>query len=79
MHTRVGDCTYLLEPKRGAYFELNATGTLIWDSLADGPISLDELQAQLRKHSRKNRAPFRADLESFVQTMRSRGMVQVLD
>ena len=75
MESVVQDCLYLLDSKKGVYFELNPTGTLIWQKLRKNPATGHELLAHLSEHFGILEDNCRKDLEVFLTDMLGRELI----
>lgn len=72
---RVGDDSVLLDPASGQYFELNSTGSLVWELLAASP-SREELLAGLEAEFEAEPAELEADVDALLAELLGRGLVE---
>jgi len=75
LHRRVGDDSVLLDPASGRYFELNSTGTRIWELLAAAPTRA-ELVAALAAEFEAPTVEIEADVEALVSELSARRLVE---
>jgi PqqD family protein of HPr-rel-A system len=71
----VGEGSVLLDQRRGCYFQLNATGTLIVRSLAEGA-TVAEMAAALRERYGIVAERAESDVAALVEALRARGLVR---
>lgn len=79
LESRVQDCLYLLEPKKGTYYELNASGSLVWQWLREGENAAEGLVKRLSGHFGIAEAVARKDLEVLVEDLVGKGLIEVDD
>lgn len=65
----------LLELRRGTYYSLNRTGTVVWELLAE-PRTLAELHAALLARFEVEAAALHADLAELLADLRLHGLVE---
>jgi hypothetical protein len=71
----VGDDAVVLDPLTGTYTRLNATGSLLWNLLAE-PATVGALGARLaRDHGLAEDVALR-DADRFVSALRERGLLE---
>lgn len=75
LHRRVGADSVLLDVASGRYFELNPTGTRVWELLAQGP-TRTELVAVLEAEFEADAGELAADLESLLGELLDRGLLE---
>lgn len=75
LHRRVGADSVLLDVASGRYFELNPTGTRIWELLAQGP-TRTELVAALEAEFETEAGELAADVESLLEELLRRGLLE---
>jgi hypothetical protein len=68
----------LLDTRRGFYFSLNETGTLLWRALDPGPASMADLEATLTRAFGGAPAPLRADLEAWVLDLERNDLLEIV-
>lgn len=64
----------IVDLKSNLYFTLNATGTLVWETLERGA-PLREAVARLQEHFEVTEAQARADVESLAKELLSSGLI----
>jgi PqqD family protein of HPr-rel-A system len=69
------DESVLLDIESGMYFGLDAVGTTIWTMLAEGA-SEDAIAACLSEEYDLPASQIRADVDEFLQTLQSKGLVK---
>ena len=79
MHSRVGDQIFLLESKKGIYYELNATGTHVWERLQSGAKTQTALIESLAAEFGQPMDAVTADLTSFLDGMLKKGLIERAD
>jgi hypothetical protein len=77
LEAAVLDETVLLEPDRGAYYRLNPVGTRVWELLASGLRSVEDLVEQVVVEYEVEPARARADLVALLGQLTDRGLVDV--
>ncbi len=68
------ETTILAELRDGAYFELDAVGSVIWKELAEGA-RLEELVATVTSAFDVDEATARADVQAFLADLVERGLI----
>ncbi len=71
----VGDDTVVLDPATGTYTRLNATGSLLWECLAE-PATVAALGDRLAREHGIPDDVARRDADRFVGALRERGLLQ---
>ena len=71
---RLGDETVFLEPEQDLYVRLNATGTRLWEALAE-PASAERLAEVLAADFGLPPERALADVDAFVEGLVRRGLV----
>jgi PqqD family protein of HPr-rel-A system len=71
------DETVVLDPERGEYYRLNPVGTRVWELLASGPRSLDDLVETVVGEYDVNPARARTDVVALLDRLVDRGLVDV--
>ncbi len=66
----------MLDIEQGEYFALNASGVLLWERLAEQPLTQDELQELLVSTYGIPSAQAEADVRTFVATLQAHGLVR---
>jgi Coenzyme PQQ synthesis protein D (PqqD) len=69
--------TVLLHADRGAYYRLNPVGTRVWELLAAGPLSIDDVVERVVGEYEVEPARARADVMRLVGRLADRGLVDV--
>jgi Coenzyme PQQ synthesis protein D (PqqD) len=77
LEAAVLDEIVLLEPDRGAYYRLNPVGTRVWELLAAGPLSIDDVVERVVGEYEIEPARARADVLRLVARLADRGLVDV--
>ena len=72
----MGDETVILDIESGHYFQLNKVGARIW-SLIEAPLSVAEICAKLEAAFEVDHDTCRAEVVSFLDTMRGKGLVRI--
>jgi hypothetical protein len=70
----VGDDTVVLDPGTGTYTRLNATGSLLWELLAE-PVTVAALGDRLAREHDMPADAARRDVDRFVIALRERGLL----
>jgi hypothetical protein len=68
----------LLDTRRGTYFGLNETGTLLWRALDPGPASMADLESTLTRAFGGAPAALRVDLEAWVLDLERSDLLEIL-
>jgi hypothetical protein len=71
------DETVVLDPDRGAYYRLNPVGTWIWELLASGSRSVEDVVGQVVREYEVEPARARADVVGLLGRLADRGLVDV--
>ena len=69
--------TIMMDADQGAYYGLNATGTRLWDLLAE-PIAVSRLRDQLAADFAVSPQQCEPDMIAFMEKMVTRGLVKVV-
>ncbi|WP_018290035.1 PqqD family protein [Verrucomicrobium sp. 3C] len=69
LHTRLETESVLLDLDSGLYFSLNAVGSRIWDRLAEGPRTIDELLTEITNEYEVSREQAEPDLLVLLQEL----------
>ncbi|CAM2068120.1 PqqD family protein [Sulfidibacter corallicola] len=72
----VGKESVLLDLKKGTYFELNAMGSAIWNSLQETQ-SLDQTLERLLSEYQVDRQTLQTDLTDLVGRLKEHGLVEL--
>jgi hypothetical protein len=75
---RVRGSTVVLDPERGRYVRLNATGAALWESL-EAPTTIEELSGQLSRDYGVDAARADGDAAAFVAALADRELVELSD
>ncbi len=68
----------LLDTRRGTYYGLNETGTLLWRTLDPGPASMADLESALRQAFGGAPETLRADLEAWVLELQRNDLLEIV-
>jgi hypothetical protein len=66
----------LMHVPKGKYFSLNETGSLIWQKLEGGSLSLGEMITVIREEFEVEENLCRKDLEKMIKTMVKKGIIE---
>ncbi len=66
----------LIHVKTTFYYSLNATGTAVWELLAEGDRSLDELVEAVAARFERDPSKVRSDVELFLEQMTKEELVE---
>jgi hypothetical protein len=69
LHTRLETESVLLHLDSGLYFSLNSVGSRIWDRLAEGPRTIDDLLSQITKEYEVSPEQAEPDLLALLQEL----------
>jgi Coenzyme PQQ synthesis protein D (PqqD) len=73
----VADEVVILDFETAAYWTLNDTGAALWERLASGPATVEQLVDQLIGEFDVTREVARLDLEAFLTTCLERNMIEI--
>ena len=79
LHSKIDDEAVLMSIEAGFYFSLDPVGSRIWEMLSKEPASFDELVAKLMEEYGVDEDTCRADVEAFLEEMKSRKLVRQAD
>lgn len=69
LHTRLETESVLLDLDSGRYFSLNSVGSRIWDRLAEGPRTIDDLLFEITKEYEVSPEQAEPDLLALLQEL----------
>ena len=75
MARRLDATTIVAEREDGAYFELDAVGSLIWQEIGSGA-NLDDLVSSVTAVFDVDEVTARADLQEFLADLADRGLLE---
>ena len=73
---RTGEQIVVLDLSGNEYFELNPTGALLWERLADGPRTSEELEQVIDEAYGVGSERARADVAAFVATLNDHELLE---
>ncbi len=77
--TELSGETMILHIDKGIYFQLNETGTLVWNTLSQGDKSLEELSALLVDNFEIDQQTASQDTEELIKELNKEGLIEYLD
>lgn len=75
----IGEQAYVLDPSEGKLERLNAVGTHVWGLVEKGDLRFDDLHKAIIETFEVDEETARNDLVSFLETLRSKKMIDLID
>ncbi len=75
----IGEQAYVLDPGEGKLERLNAVGTYVWGLIAEGDRHFDDLHAAVIDTFEVDADTARKDLIDFLETLRGKRMIDLID
>lgn len=75
-HRTIDDEQVILDLRSGIYFGLNASATILWNSLSSAPASVGKLAALLRRQFAIDLKTARHDTRAWVNQLVDRGLLE---
>ena len=75
VHAEVDETLVVLAPSSAEFFALNPVGARVWELLADGPVSDDQLVSQLLDEFEVEPAQCRTSVAAFLTDAVAAGVV----
>ncbi len=73
---RIGNELVMLDVEQGAYFGMDAVGTVIWEKLA-APVRVEDLCTALRQEYDVDADTCRREVLAFLETLRRHGLLEL--
>ncbi|QRR01735.1 PqqD family protein [Dyadobacter sandarakinus] len=76
--SKVGEDTVILNHNKGAYYGLNQVGLVVWDTLEQGPQTVDELCDAVISEYEVDELTCRRDVDALLKDLVSEKLVRVI-
>ena len=76
--SKVGEDTVILNHNKGAYYGLNQVGLVVWDTLEQGPQTVDALCDAVISEYEVDELTCRRDVDALLKDLMSEKLVRVI-
>lgn len=77
--SQVGDETVILNHQKGSYYGLDGVGVLVWDSLSEGPKTVEELCLTVMNSYEVEDAECKSDIDNLLKELIAEKLVEVAE